>query len=497
MNCELEMTNTFKKQYGNDTTLSVFYGHIAHKLIDVTSKAVSLYFKDEYLNISKTVAFNSVFGDPCVKIPKTLIVRDGPQIYSYREGRQENIKIKVNCLNDTKYNFINYQRRQSPIDLVYLNRMKGLNVVGDQSQPYRINILFQGLSTSLTGGPLCIFRIAQQLVKMGMAIRIINCSNTRQQSRDIISLLPSYDLGDLTVEWVDFNQINNIKCNSHDLFMGTLYSTAVTAYHTQKKLNDKPFIYMIQDFEPYFFEHGSSAVEAYYTYDLPHLAIYNSWLLEQYFKSMKIGNYSSNFKGPSESMMYFPKYSPNYNLDAIKNKKHKRLIVYARDHAHRNAYAFTVSCIWKAVEMGLFEDWEIFGVGGHDGMNHISNLGNKQMTMYNVNHMPYDQYIKFIQSGDIGLSIMTTPHPSLPPFDFVSCGMLVVTNSMHLREPEDYTKISHNFFVGKTNIDAIVEQLQLAVKKVDDYDFRVAGTTLTNIPACSVNYQKINQLLNS
>lgn len=115
--------------------------------------------------------------------------------------------------------------------------------------------------------------------------------------------------------------------------------------------------------------------------------------------------------------------------------------------------------------------------------------------MYNLNHLPLDEYYRFVQSCDLGLVIMMTPHPSLPPFDWVSCGLLVVTNQIHARTVEDYQQISHNFFVGKTNIPAIVEQLHLAVAKVDDRSFRMSGSQLNNLPPSTVDCSIIDKLL--
>jgi hypothetical protein len=156
-----------------------------------------------------------------------------------------------------------------------------------------------------------------------------------------------------------------------------------------------------------------------------------------------------------------------------------------------------MSCVWKAVQEGLFpsDSWEILGIGGHSKMPHIHRLGGRDVTLYNVNHTTFDEYIKLIQSGDVGLSIMMTPHPSLPPFDLVSCGLLVVTNTLHARTVADYQQISHNFFVGKTNIPAIVEQLKLAVAKVNDLTFREQGSHLQNLPPTTLNYSVIQQLL--
>lgn len=310
------------------------------------------------------------FGDPRRGRIKSLIVSIPPDFEMYPENRTQEIKVLLrSILPPALPACVNLDRPRATVDLTYIERLKGLEIVSDSTQPTRVNILMPGLLSSLTGGPLCIFQLAQLMSQSGLRIRILLCQNTGLKVSQLTQLLPTYRLGDLRVEWVDYPQLTHLKCHPRDLFMGTLYSMAVVAYATQRRLNQKPFLYMIQDFEPYFFEHGSDAIEAYYSYDLPHLPIYNSHLLEKYFQVRQIGNYSPDFTGIRQSMNYFPTYTPQVNwipqMSSSPVVSKKRLIVYARPHAQRNGYKFTISCLWKAVEEGLFpsDQWEIYGVG--------------------------------------------------------------------------------------------------------------------------------------
>jgi hypothetical protein len=341
------------------------------------------------------------------------------------------------------------------------------------------NILMPGWSKSLTGGPLSILEVAKSMVESGIHVRIFNVYPTHVLCKDIKLLLSSYGLDGLqnVVEWVEYSDISQSKFSSCDVFMATLYSTAFMAHNIQGLLNNKPFLYMIQDCEPFFFSHNTEAARAYSSYHFPHIPIFNSWLLQQHFKASRLSVYSELFNYPCFN--YFTTYVSTADIDKMTSKTHKRLILYSRPHAERNAYEFTMQCLLQAVEQGLFspDKWIIFGVGGIPGMANVRLKNN--VTMYNIDHVHQDRYKEFLKTCDVGLSLMMTPHPSLPPFDFASSGILTVTNILFQRTTEEYRKVSHNLFPAHTSVESVVEQLRLASEKVDDYDYRVQGSFLT------------------
>ena len=355
-----------------------------------------------------------------------------------------------------------------------------------------VNILMPGWNKALTGGPLSILQVASRMSQHGIPVRILNVMDTPTTGREVKTLLSKYNLEPLVhhAEFVEYEDKDRVHYSDKDMFMATLYTTVPIASSMQKKLNSKPILYMIQDCEPFFFAHNSESAKAYASYDVPHIPIFNSWLLQRYFQHQKLSVYSGLW-GPFPAFTYFPEYSSSADPVLMQKKKgqKKNFIVYGRPHIDRNAYAFTMQCLEQAVQQQKIDpsQWNFYNVGG-------SGDSPKGLTLQNLSHIDGEAYLKLLTTGDIGLSLMMSPHPSLPPFDFASAGMLVVTNSLFERTPEEYEKVSQNFFVGRTSVDALEEQLAFAVAKVDDVDFRIQGSYL-NLPSHSIDYVQVKKQL--
>ena len=379
------------------------------------------------------------------------------------------------------------QKHSRTVPMTYLQDRMDFKVHISPERRPTCNILMPGLSIHLTGGPWSIFEIAQKMMEKGIRVRIINVAPSKYKWSDVIPLLPYSQQG----EWVDYENVNHITYSSSDVFMATLYWTAFLAHSMQQKLNQKSILYMIQDCESFFFPQNSESAYAYASYEIPHIPIFNSWVLEEYFQQNHMSVFGGTFQEPS--FQFFPTYPSTAHRQKMEKGK-KRLIVYSRPQTDRNAYDFTMSCVWEAVRQGLFppEKWMIFGVGATAGTPNISGLGGGDVKMYNMDHMDQDKYKELITTGDIGLSLMLTPHPSLPPFDFAAAGMLVVTNELFHRTKNTYKSISQNFFPARLSILSIVESLRKALTKVDDYDFRIQGSFL-NIPPHVIDYDYLKK----
>ena len=173
----------------------------------------------------------------------------------------------------------------------------------DDTQPIRLNILIPGFDDKLTGGPLNIMRFAVQAAKAGINVRWINLDGGGLSFDELSTHLKKYEGLEMFGQLISSHvwhatslKSKSIPTNSHDLFMGTLYWTALTASATQKLLNKNPnIIYFIQDYECLFFQQGSAGdVEARESYDLPHFAIFSTPMLQEYFRVKKIGVYKYN-----------------------------------------------------------------------------------------------------------------------------------------------------------------------------------------------------------
>ena len=439
------------------------------------------------------VCNNNLGGDPIYNTKKQLVIQISEITVKCEE--MEVVKF-IDILSECK------NKSFVPISTSrYIHAKHNLPKISvDSKRNPTCNIIMPGYSKSLTGGPLSILRVALSMIEHGIYVRIMSFWETcTLLTHDFTPILPLYGLKELVdkAEWFDFQYGKPLVCSSSDVFMATLYCTAFEAEILQKQLNQKPILYMIQDCEPFFFNHNSESAYAYASYEVPHIPIFNCWVLRDYFRDNRLSVFSGKFNFPS--FTYFPNFSPVVDKETIKkaNGQKKRLIVYSRPQTDRNAYEFVVSCLWKAVEQGLFDSdhWEIIGVGGPEGIQNVGHLGGKNVTLYNLPHLHQDDYQAIIRTGDIGfVFILTTGHPSIPPFDFLSAGMLLVTNQIYHRTEEMYKSISQNIFPARMSIPSVVEQFRLATEKVDDYDFRIKGASL-NIPPHSIDFEYLQHLI--
>ncbi len=273
-----------------------------------------------------------------------------------------------------------------------------------------------------------------------------------------------------------------ILTNSHDLFMGTVFDSAFIAAATQKLLKNPNIIYFIQDIEGIFFPHGSLSVEAAETYDIPHFAIFSTKFLRDYFKEKKLGVYKQNQSvGDQRSFTSMPAIKPFLNLEKPPLKSDKRrLIVYARDGTPRNAFELSISAISEAVRLKILNPlkWEFIGVGGHDS-NPLCYLDNRRdLCIRMIQNVPEPEYKRILAGSDIGLSLMISPHPSLAPLDFLSAGMIVVTNSFETKTEKSFANLSQNLIVAEPGLYGVVQGISRALNMIDDVKKRREGSLL-------------------
>ena len=67
---------------------------------------------------------------------------------------------------------------------------------------------------------------------------------------------------------------------------------------------------------------------------------------------------------------------------------------------------------------------------------------------------------------DLGLSLMSTPHPSYPPLDLAACGAVAVTNRYGVKR--DLSSYSSNIICSDLAHDAIVDGIAAGVRLAQD-----------------------------
>lgn len=155
----------------------------------------------------------------------------------------------------------------------------------------------------------------------------------------------------------------------------------------------------------------------------------------------------------------------------------KRLLFYARPTHPRNLYLLGLRVLDEAVNRSLIDpaEWEILFVGTED--NQIILGGTVEPK--NVVGLSWTDYAKLVRSADIGLCLMSSPHPSYPPLDMTASGAVVLTNSYGIKESLDF--YSKNILVREPYVDQMMRGLSEAIALAGDLDRRRSNFEKNNI----------------
>jgi len=376
-----------------------------------------------------------------------------------------------------------------------IGHRKPLPILIDPNVHPHINILMSGVGKDFTGGPLCIMHFANEMLLQGFRVRWINVDGNGLQRDEFLEHAAKYSYLHKFVDSVEFIYAARnlrdtpISCNPKDLFMATIYFTAYTAHFTAKTYGfvQKNFIYFIQDFEPIFFPHDSDYVEALGTYNMPHFAIYSTPFLQNWFWHENYGQY--HYLKLSQINKISFAAEPAIKVWPKLDEKHfsqphrtRTLIAYARAHADRNAFRLTLESISAAICANVFQGpWQFIGVGAlKDEVLTLGEYCGKPTPFSIKANVPEPEYFDIVRTGDLGFSLMISPHPSLPPFDFSAAGLITVTNSFRTKTKEMFRRVSSNFVVVEPFVDSIVKGMKDAVTLSSNISFRQDGAANFN-----------------
>ncbi|CAF2071374.1 unnamed protein product [Rotaria magnacalcarata] len=367
-----------------------------------------------------------------------------------------------------------------------------LKIRQNVSEPIRLNILMCGVTHALTGGPLSILRFAVLASRYGFNVRYINIDGGGIDYTTMMKHMKQYNLlknfeNEIELVWNAHGGSETLSVNPNDLFMGTVYFTALIASFTARHLNNPNIIYFIQDYEPIFFPHDSNWLEAHETYRIPHFPIFSTPFLRTYFEYRKESIFRECVKSACDeqswtAMPAIKSHTTKQHNRLQQKRRIRRVVVYARPQAPRNAFDLTIYSLSEAVGRGVFmkeDEWEFLGIGADSDVLDFCNLGNRSnVCLHMIRNIPEPEYLKLLSTADIGYSLMVSPHPSLPPLDFAAAGLITVTNSFETKTAESFKKVSKNIIVAEPYLDSLVEGLRKAVSLCDDIESRMKNSKL-------------------
>jgi hypothetical protein len=254
-----------------------------------------------------------------------------------------------------------------------------------------------------------------------------------------------------------------------------LWSTRELVARTDRK----PFL-VAQEYEPIFYDYASHRAMSEAGYDVPHVPVFNSSLLRDYFEANRIGVFAAETAPRAGVDYHVFEHVParlSAGVKAARGERMQRtLAFYARPEAHasRNLFEIGLLALRKACQGGAFDSrWRFVGLGSLQEPMLIDLGGGHELEL--VQKMPLAEYEQFLTSLDIGLSLMYAPHPGLVHFEFAAAGAMVVTNTFENRPAEYLTSLSANLVPCAPTIDGVAGGLREAAVRCEDFEARRAN----------------------
>jgi glycosyltransferase involved in cell wall biosynthesis len=361
-------------------------------------------------------------------------------------------------------------------------KIEPLELAVSDEAPARVNLLIPTIDLDhLFGGYITKFNLARRLAASGARVRLVTVDPVGELPRDWKRQVESYSGLDRLFEHVEIEfarQAGSLEVSPRDSFIATTWWTAHIAARAGEALGGRPFVYLIQEFEPFTFPMGSHAALADQSYRFEHFALFSSELLRGYFRAHRLGVFATN-EGDERSAAFQNAITPVAapTVAELKARSTRRLLFYARPEAHaaRNMFELGVLALGRALEEGAFRSgWDLRGIGGVAKRGRIDLGGDVELEL--LPRTAQREYGALLAEHDVGLALMYTPHPSLVPLEMASAGLLTVTNTFENKTAEALAAMSSNLIAAEPTVEGVAAALIEAGGVVADAERRVAGS---------------------
>ncbi len=378
-----------------------------------------------------------------------------------------------------------YTKSHPAVDFIR-KKIASLNIKAVPDEAERVNMLISIIDFRyFFGGYIGVFNLSKKLAGQGLRVRMLIVDECKYQPAEWRKEIRKYEgLEDffdrVEVEYV-FTREKTIPVSPKDIFLATSWWTAHIANLARKYLNLKKFIYLAQEYEPLFYPMGTFASLALESYTFPHYALFSTGILKDYFKQNRLGVFQDGESTGERSSVAVENAILKFDVDVSKmeHKETRKLLFYARpeEHAARNMFEIGMLAISNLLMEGCFQGrpWEFYGIGSVDWGNHTIRLYDR-MCIQLLPKMSLEEYKELLPGFDIGISLMMSPHPSLPPLEMAAAGLVTVTNTYANKTAERLQNISSNIIPAEPTVQGVEKALKTAIEKCEDSDFRVRGS---------------------
>ncbi|MEY3019108.1 MAG: hypothetical protein RLZZ272_92 [Actinomycetota bacterium] len=296
-----------------------------------------------------------------------------------------------------------------------------------------VNVLIPGVSPSgVFGGVATAVTIAVRLAEAGERVRLVLTDYGQTLSEARIRALVLRHVA-TTPEALGRIAVTNairddrvLDLGPGDVFLATAWWTAFRAANTiaaEPRLVERRVHYLVQDHEPLFYPASDRQLDAQRSYELPALHLVNSAPLAEHLRT-EVGLVID------PALVFAPVVAvPRAPLRAMPAPGEPlRVLVYGRPGVGRNLFdtALRGLALWIA---------ERRSAGGALDPELVT-IGERLPVRYEVAGVPvrdlgvlaWGEYLGLLARSHVGVSLMTSPHPSYPPLEMASSGMVVVSN---------------------------------------------------------------------
>lgn len=211
------------------------------------------------------------------------------------------------------------------------------------------------------------------------------------------------------------------------------------------------FVYLIQDYEPIFYNNSDLSVLADQTYTSEKfIPLLNTEILYKFFKEKKYNYISQTAKWFEPAPAPVRLKSPKPESDT------KTVFIYGRPHVHRNLYYNALRALDIALQDERVADInvELFSAGA-SGIPSVR-LSSGQVVK-NLGKMDMQDYYDFAQTIDLAISPMLAPHPNYPTLELASLGAMVVSTKWETKQ--DLSNYSPNILMADPTPESMAEKI--------------------------------------
>jgi hypothetical protein len=325
-----------------------------------------------------------------------------------------------------------------------------LNIVTDSISG---SSLFSGVATSLILGALIAKEAAAEL-------RIITRieSPERRNFHPVLTANGIDFKGPVTFDFFPIGRSAPLNVGAGDAFLSTSWWTTTSLCNTTSK---RSIAYILQEDERMFYPGGDEQLLCEQCLrDNDIFKIINTSLLMQHLITDQI------LTADSSAISFEPAfYSGAFFFDQAARTGHKkRLAFYARPGHPRNLFHLGLRVLDLAVLDSVIDpdEWDVLFIGTEKRSIRLGERIEPQM----LTSLSWKDYAQVIRSVDLGLSLMSTPHPSYPPLDLAASGAVVVSNSYGAKS--DLNHVSRNIILRRPDVHDLLDGLAAGVKLAND-----------------------------